>query len=316
MGKKARIVVIVSIICFCSLGTVAANNKAPYEITFDNIIPLYFDLLDYMRTESLGRQFVTPQAERQRVAALILSSWSSLDAQTQATLVDIASAAQTIKSDMASMSQSERAQVLDQWRQVVLSPLWVYAPPSGAQLYSSGAFSFSFPGTWGLAEGQGYLFAGPSLDTTWDEVDYANTSPPGMLMIAYPNSAGTQSYLDLAQGAAGNFIGGLQELCSFGSGAGAIVVANGKFPGQVEEKFFWLAVIPCGDLLILARMGGPVAQADVLVPEFYNIVNSMSYQGASQGSGSSTPGETSRAFDNAWGQLSNAVVSNIWAPSK
>jgi hypothetical protein len=286
----------------------AAQSGSP--ITLDNLAPYYFDLLDFMRSQSLGRNFITPPMERQRVSTLVSTHWRQLDASLQTTLLSMAEMGRTVKGRYEVMQGPERQPTLAEWKKIVLSPLWYYAPIPATTPYSNSGFSFSFPSSWQYAEGQSYLFAGPSIRYTWEQVNAVETSPPGMLMAAFANDAHGTSYLEVARIAAGRYVNGLSELCAFGSEAGAVVVLNGKFPGQNEEKFFWLAIIPCGDLLVLARMGGPVVQADSLIPAFYTILNTVSWN---SGSGAYTPGETSRAFDTAWGRVSTAIVSNIWA---
>jgi len=282
-------------------------------ITDANLIPLYFDLLDYMRTQALGRSFRTTQAERQRVSDMIVPNWWNLDTSTQETLLAMAQTAQTIKSSYEALALEEKKQVLAGWKQIVLSPQWLYAPLPNMATYQNGAFSFGFPANWRYAEGDGFMFLGPSLDSTWEQVNSANTTPPGMLLLAFNNDLTGQSYLEVAKMAADSYVNGLQELVSFGSQAGAIVVLNGKFANQNEEKFFWIALVPAGNLLLLARMGGPIVQADTLVPAFYAILNSMNWSGSASGGDSGyTKGEAGYAFDAAWGRMSNSIVKDIW----
>lgn len=320
--KKHFLIILILLLGFTStLNSAQSGNLAPpsaespalQPITDANLIPLYFDLLDYMRTQALGRSFRTTQAERQRVTDMIVPNWWNLDTATQETLLAMAQTAQTIKSTYEALGPEEKKQVQAGWKQVVLSPQWLYAPMQNMATYENGAFSFGFPANWQYAEGDGFMFLGPSLDSTWEQVSSANTTPSGMLLMAFNNDLTGQSYLEVAKMAANSYVNGLQELISFGSQSGAIVVLNGKFPNQNEEKFFWMALVPAGNLLLLARMGGPIAQVDVLVPAFYAILNSMSWSGgASSGDSGYTKGEAGYAFDAAWGRMSNAIVKDIW----
>jgi hypothetical protein len=198
-------------------------KPAPGPVTLENLVPRYFDLLDFMRTKALGRNFSTPPAERARVTALVGATWPALDPGTRAYLLAMAEKGGGVASDFAARSEAERR-------------------------------------------------------------------------------------------AAADYVPGLGELCAFGSNAGAIVVLDGKFPGQTEEKFFWLVLLPAGGNLVLARMGGPAVQADSLVPAFYAIFNSMRWTGTQ---GSSASGSGSTAFDAAWSRVSTAIVTDIWAkPSR
>jgi hypothetical protein len=297
-----------------SLTLPPTNVPTLQPITEENLIPLYFDLLDYLRTQALGRTFRTSQAERQRVSNMLIPNWWNLDAATQETLLAMAETAQTIKTSFEKLNAEDRKQVLAEWKQIVLSPQWLYPPMQNMATYQNGAFSFGFPSNWKYAEGNGFMYLGPSLDSTWEQVNSANTTPPGMLLMAFNNDLTGQSYLEVARMAANSYVNGLQEIISFGSQSGAIVVVSGRFPNQSEEKFFWMALVPAGNLLLLARMGGPVAQADTLVPAFYAILNSMNWSGSASGGDSGyTKGEAGYAFDAAWGRVSGAIVSNIWA---
>ena len=70
--------------------------------------------------------------------------------------------------------------------------------------------------------------------------------PRRRLIAAFANDSGGLPYLEVARKAAANYVPGMGELCAFGSEAGAIVVLDGKFPGQTEEKFFWMVLLPAG----------------------------------------------------------------------
>jgi hypothetical protein len=288
----------------------AAAQAGIGPVTLANLVPRYFDLLDFMRTKVLGRSFSTPAGERSRVTSLVGANWALLDRGTQASLIAMAEMGGSVASDFASRSETDRKSLIDEWRRTVLSPLMLYPPPAASRNYSRYGLSFSYPSSWGLAEGQSYLFLAPDLNTSWEAVGSAFSAPPGILIAAFADDSGGAPYLDVARRAATNYVPGLGELCAFGSGEGAIVVLNGRFPGQAEEKFFWLVLLPAGGNLVLARMGGPVAQVDSLIPAFFAVLNSLRF---SQGQGGYQPGSASSAFDTAWSRVSSAIVTNIWA---
>ncbi len=267
----------------------------------------YFDLLDFMRSKSLGREFSTPQAERRRVSALLTANWQSLDQGTRASLAAMADKGASIAGEFAALSDSERAGLLAEWRGILLSPQWLYAPPPASLGYRNAGLALSYPADWGLAEGGSYLFIAPSLDSTWEAVNSAPDSPPGILLAAFSNDSGGMDNLVLARKAASSYLPGLSELCAFGSQAGAVVVMEGRFPGQSEEKFAWLTLLPCGQYLVLGRMLGPVSRADELLPAFYAVFNSLSWTDPNR-----EPGPYSAAFDMAWNRVSTAIVADIW----
>lgn len=276
-------------------------------LTPDYLSAYYHDLLDFMRTKALGRKFETPAPERMRVAALVATNWGSLDPGYQSTLAAIAEEGRTIGRRFEAMSQAEKDAYLAEARKRVLSPLWLYAPLADAQVYTNQGISFAYPSGWPYAQAQNVLFLGPRLPSTWEEANAPEACPPGMLAVAYDNVTNGTSYLDLAKMAARQYLPGLAEVVSFGSEAGAVVAAAGAFPGQREEKFFWLALVPCGNILVLARMGGPVDQLASLAPVFSTILNTISYKDPY-----AEPGKYSAAFDMAWNRVSTAVVKYIW----
>ncbi|HEY9053850.1 MAG TPA: hypothetical protein VIO60_03420 [Rectinemataceae bacterium] len=276
-------------------------------LDLEDLAPLYFDLLDFMRSASLGREFSTPQAERERVSGLLLENWLALDGPTQASLIAIAQKGRTARADFAALSEAARQAKMAEWRAIMLSPQWIYAPPPASRRYQAAGLSLSYPADWDLAEGSGFLFIAPSLDTTWEAVNSAFSSPPGILLAAFSNDSGGMDHLVLARKAASSYLPGLSELCAFGSQAGAIVVMEGRFPGQAEDKFAWLTLLPCGEYLVLGRMLGPVSRADELLPAFYLVFNSLSWTDPNR-----QPGAASAAFDMAWNKVSTAIVADIW----
>jgi hypothetical protein len=274
----------------------------------DYLSTYYHDLLDFMRTQSLGRKFETPASERMRVATLVAAAWHTLDPGYQSTLAAIAEEGRTIGNRFGAMSQAEKDAYLSEARKRVLSPLWLYAPLADAKVYSNQGISFAYPSSWPFAQAQNVLFLGPSLPSTWEQANAPEACPPGMLAVAYDNVTNGMSYLDLAKMAASQYLPGLGEVVSFGSEAGAVVAAAGAFPGQREEKFFWLALVPCGKILVMARLGGPVDQLASLAPVFSTILNTISYKDPY-----AEPGKYSAAFDMAWNRVSTAIVKDIWA---
>ena len=135
----------------------AATQAGPGSVTLENLAPRYFDLLDFMRTKALGRNFVTPVSERRRVADLVSVNWVALDRGTQARLISMAEMGGGVAADFAARSETDRKNILADWRRIVLSPLMLYAPPAYTQNYSKYGLSFVYPAAWGLAEGQSFV---------------------------------------------------------------------------------------------------------------------------------------------------------------
>ena len=57
---------------------------------------------------------------------------------------------------------------------------------------------------------------------------------------------------------------------------GAVLTYLGKFPGQTEEKFFWVGAVPFGaNAIVAGRFGGPTSQAETLVPVLHHLLGSL-----------------------------------------
>lgn len=308
--------------------TASVKGAAQQEVTLGNIIPLYFDLMDFMRTEALGDNCVTTQQERQRVAALVTAAWPQLDAQTQNTLIQIAQISLAVKANWKGLSQAEKDTLKAEWKKLVLSPNWIYPPLDNPKTYTNGStVYFNYPADWTGGEaasgGIGYLFLGENgSSASWEQVGVAASSPTGALYALSPVTAEVQgmSSMQLARQCADMFVTAaapdMKVINSIETQLGAAIILNGHYPDQTEEKFCWIIIIPSGNEYALIRMGGPVSQADTLVPEFYNMLATLQWSKPVQSSGGSSSysgGEAYNAFDTAWSSLSSSVVSNIWA---
>ena len=310
--------------------TTEATAKSAAAITSSNRMALYFDLLDFMRTKSLGGSHVTASSERKRVTTLVTSYWSYLDSSTKSAINQMAKLGQTVKSDYDKRSTSEKNKLKADWEKTVLSPLWLYAPLNSPKTYTDGStVSFNYPSefTGGQASDSGidYLFLGKNGSAaSWTQVLESSTSPTGALFVKEPITSAVASYtpLELARYYIAFNITpispDMKEINKIETTLGACVVLKGHFDGQSEIKFMWILIIPNRSRgeYALCRMGGPVSLADTLVPEYYNILNTLNWStkpvGGSSGSSS---GEASSAFDTAWSRVSTAVVADIWAPS-
>lgn len=305
----------------------SSQNTANYSVP--DLVNSYFDLLDFMRTQALGRTSKTQNGERQRVSSLIQNSWSQMDNGTRIAIYQIADAWGTLQKTWPTMGAAKQNQLRTQWNTLLLSPAFIYPPISRPQTYSNGGgISFQYPGGWTGGEteanGIGYLFLGPGgSSVSWEQVSNAATSPVGGFFTLNPLTSDLRQYTSL-QGArtyAQLFVNGnapgMKEIYANESAQGAIVVLRGRFPGQKTEKFFWILIIPYGDQYITCRMSGPVDQAAELVPDYWNILFSLQLkipQRTSSGSSSSGGmGEAGMAWEAAWSRVSTAVVSEGWS---
>ncbi|MEI6602274.1 MAG: hypothetical protein WCL54_02170 [Clostridia bacterium] len=308
-----------------------SGNKSVFQFTIKkvifthtNLMPLYYNLIDYLRSTSLGGTFVTSTAERNRVKALVKTYWASISKPIQNTLIQAAQAYLNIKLFYQSCSSTEKAKVRKGWKAFVLSPNFIYAPLNNPKTYlnqSTYTISFNYPGSWSGDEATdgnsiGWLFLYKTGTTaTWTDVMNAKTSPTGSLSAIFPvtDDVNGKSALAVARLYAKAYAPTFKEINHIETTLGAVVVINGKFAGQTTEKFFWIVVIPGGTQnYSMSRMGGKVSEAASLVPAYYNMLNTLNWSATPVGSGS---GSASDAFGTAWSRVSTAVVANIWAPS-
>jgi len=306
-----------------------ANNTSKFkftiktvEITHSNLIPLYYNLIDFLRSTSLGGIFVTASAERTRVANLVKTYWTSITPSIQNTLVQTALAAQNVKLFYASSSSAQKASLRKGWKAFVLSPNFIYAPLNNPNTYKSGStISFNYPSDWSGGEKTdanniGWLFLGKNgSSATWEKVMDTKNSPSGSLsaIMAVTTDVNGKSSLAVARLYAKTYAPTFKEINHITTTLGAVVVVSGKFAGQSAEKFFWIVIIPSGtNTYSMSRMGGKVSDAETLVPSFYNMLNTLNWSATPVGSGG---GGASDAFGTAWSRVSTAVVANIWAPS-
>lgn len=297
----------------------SSTASASTTITAGTLAAAYFDLLDFMRSQAGGRSYGTSQTERQRVAVLLEQAWPQMDEQSRLSVLQIPDVWASLKTQWPTLTQAKQKELADYWKKLLLTPNFIYPPLANPNLYRSGdAISFQYPGSWTGGEAAsgdvGYLFLGPGGNqTTWEQVMNPPTSPPGAYFILAPLTDELRSMTAL-QGAklyaqqyvAGN-VASMKEIHAAENAQGAMVVLSGRFPGQNEEKFFWVLIIPFGNQVIAGRLGGPVSQSNELVPNFWNMLSTL------QLNLPTASGGVTGAWETAWSVVSTGIVKQIWA---
>lgn len=294
-------------------------------------ISAYFDMMDFVRTQAWGRKVTTPADERQRVAATMQQMWGQMDPQSQAQILAIPQGWAQLQTTWKTASEADRAKQKAQWADALLTPGNLYPPPANPQTFSAegNAVAFQYPAGWdgGLTEIEGtpYLFLGPEGAPGWQQVFDTPNSPPGALfsIVEVPAELQNVTFVDgaryLAKLLIPNGLQNMRELQVLPIGqVGAVITIAGKFPGQNEEKFFWIGVTQFGQGKVFAgRMGGKVAEADKLIPAFTYLLSTLQLNPPAPpgGGGGGGGGEAMGAWDAAWSRVGAGVVSNIWAPS-
>ncbi len=92
--------------------------------------------------------------------------------------------------------------------------------------------------------------------------------------------------------------------------AGAIITLRGKFPGESEERFYWIGITAFGsDQIFAGRLGGRIDQAMDLLSGFHHIFSTLQLHPPQPAGGG---GSALGSWEVAWSKVSTAAVANIW----
>lgn len=306
-----------------TIGQAPLNDNAPVPPQTSTPLAAYFDMMDFIRSQAWGRKVVTPAAERQRVALQLQTV--ELDRQSAALLLQIPQAWSAVQNKWKGWNDTQKSKQKAEWYAQLLQPGGLYPPPASPQQFTAPqglGVAFQYPGDWtgGWTEGDGtpLLFLGPGAgQAQWEQVLDTPNSPPGALFTLATVTADMKNmtYLQGAHYLAKLLIPqGLQSLkviqeLPIGD-TGAVITLTGKFPGQSEDKFYWIGVVKFGDSQVFAgRLGGPVKQAETLIPAFSYMLQTL------QLTPPQAAGGVRGAWETAWSRVDVAITKNIWAPS-
>lgn len=286
----------------------------------------YFNIMDFACGQAWGRAVITSPADRQRAAASLNQGWNQMDGATRAQIAGLPQAWVNLQRSWAAMSEADRVKKRAEWRDQMLLPTNAFAPPPQVQRFAAegNLVGFEFPadwtGGWQVLDGTPFLFVGPGgQEATWDKVLNTQASPPGALfaLVTITEDMRRMSYVQAARylneflmpGAAASF----KEVMVTPIGqAGAILTLRGRFPGESQERFYWIGVTAySGGQVFAGRMGGPIARALDLLPGFHHVLSTLQLNPPRPSSGGG--GGTSGAWEAAWSRVSTASVKYIWA---
>lgn len=288
----------------------------------------YFDLMDFVRSQAWNRKVVTPPQERQRVAMLAQQYFNEMSQQDQMQLLAVPQAWATVQANWKKANEAERNHQRAQWREQILLPTNLLPPPANVQTFAAegNLVAFEYPAEWtgGLQEIQGinFLFIGPNgSQAQWEQVLDTPQSPSGALFALFemtpemqqlPNWVAGARYL--AQQLMPQGLQSFKETSALPIGEeGAVITIQGKFPGQNQEKFYWIGVAKFGsDKVFAGRLGGDVSEADDLLPGFRHMLASLKLNPPRPAGGVSGAGGS---WEAAWSRVDVAITKNIWAPS-
>jgi hypothetical protein len=282
----------------------------------------YFDMLDFMRTQAFGRPVSTPAADRQRLAALLQQADAKTQQNVTQGLQPVPQLWAELQQKWQAADEAKRGEQREHWGKQLLLPTFLYPPPLETESFKgrNDRVVFEHPKGWVVtqteAEGNQYLYLGPEgTQTTWEQVLDPAKSPPGALFAVMPLPAELKGvkYLEGARMAAREYVttGGanMTEINAVDLGEGAIITLRGRFPGQNEDRFFWVGVVKYGpDYILAGRLGGPVAQAETLVPAFSHMVMTMELNPPEGGDG----GYGGAMVDYYTSRVGNIVAASSW----
>ncbi len=288
-------------------------------------VQAYFNIMDFACSQAWGRAVITSPADRQRAAAALQRGWNQMDAATRAQIAALPQSWVELQKAWAVMSEADKVKKRAEWRDQILLPTNAFAPPSRVQRFAAegNLVGFEYPaswtGGWQVLDGTPLLFVGPGgQEATWDKVLDTRSSPPGALfaLVTITEEMRQLSYVQAARylnsmlmpGAEASF----KEVMITPIGqAGAIITMRGRFPGEGQERFYWIGVTAFGDGQVFAgRMGGPIAKALELLPGFHHMLATLQLNPPRAASGG---GGASGAWEAAWSRVSTASVKYIWA---
>lgn len=309
------------------IGGPATADDAGQPADADDPVNAYFNMMDFTRSKAWNRKVETPLEERARVGEVLRVSWDQLGPQAQAQIQQIPQVWEAVRQQWAKSNAQQRTKLVAAWQTALLTPNQFYPPPATLQSYRSpqGEIALEYPSGWvgAIQEIQGIpmLYLGPpGTETTWDKVLDGPNSPPGALLALVQKDAQMNALPSFVAGARllaqmlmKNGASGFKEINVLDLGQqGAIITYLGNFPGQQEEKFFWVGAVPFGaNAIVAGRFGGPSAQAETLVPALHHVLASMKLTPPAPPGGGGTMG----AWEAAWSRVDVAITKQIWAPS-
>jgi hypothetical protein len=283
----------------------------------------YFDMLDFTRSQSWGRKFTTDAAERGRVEALLKQSWGELPAEVQQAIGQLPKVWADVRKRWADSSDARKEEQRAHWRVQLLLPTTLYPPLEATETFrgKNDTVILEYPGGWiqdqQEAEGTQYLYIGPpGGQASWQQVLDPAATPPGALFVVTPLTdeiKGFGTFLNGAKAIAKQFVVGnapdMKQIAEFDLGkGGAIVAYAGRYPGQAEDKFYWVGCVQYGSgNVFIARIGGTVAQAAELVPAYFHILSTLELHPRDAGGG-----EGAMAVSLATSIIGNAVAATNW----
>ena len=282
----------------------------------------YLDMLDFIRTQAFGRPVSTPPADRQRLAALLEQADAQARQNVLQALQPVPQVWVELQQKWNAADETVRAEQRQHWAKQMLLPTFVYPPPLDVQTFRgrNDRVVFEHPKGWIVAQTEAedaqYLYLGPGgIETTWDRVLDPAGSPPGALFVVMPTPAEVAgvNYVDAARMAAQQYVAiagaNMTEINATDLTGGAIITLRGRYPGQAEDRFYWVGVVKYGpDSILAGRLGGPVSQAESLVPAFSHVVMTMELNPPDAGDG----GYGGAMVDYYTSRLGNIVVSSSW----
>lgn len=270
------------------LGTGAAV-AVPTGAAAGDPLSAYLDMLDFIRSQAWGRQLTTDPAQRQRLAAMLQQADGETRQTVEQALQNVPAVWADLQQKWAAADDQRKAQQRELWQKQVLMPSFLYPPPLATEEFRgrNDRVVFEYPEGWVVAQTEDgdmqYLYLGPpGTETTWEQVLDPSASPAGAFfaVIPLPDELRNVKFTEGARMLAQEYVcppgSNMVEIGAEPLGEGAILALRGTYPGSDQERFYWVGLVTYGpDYVLAGRLGGPLAQADQLVPAFAHMIMTM-----------------------------------------
>jgi len=280
MTRIMPFVVLAALLCIVVPAAMAGQS-------FNQSVDAYFDMTDFIRTQTWGREWVTEPARRQEVLEVVTRRFVDFDQELQMAVLEQPSRWAKLQEDWARLEDAGRAGLVEQWRAELLLPTSLCLSSAKRTPYISelGFISAFFPADWHTTQIQtdsnSLIATGPAgSNADWGTITDASRCPDGALFIGGTRDGRMQDIESLVDGAKlGVRLFITQRLPDFEQkleldlGAAGLVVMQGQRPNEEDEYCFWMAAALLDERTYLVSVFGThAATAPEIVAHLFEVL--------------------------------------------